>query len=272
MGEALGILGYLVPMERKTVAIENIRQSFRNMTDGESRRLLRRVYLHFGCMLLETPRIVKLARHNLHRYVIFENPEYLDDALRKGKGVFILAAHFGNWELMAAAVTIRWGGTAMIARPADYEPLNRMISEMRSRHGAIVIPKQHAMKPILQALKQNRIIGILLDQNVDWYEGVFVPFLGRWACTNKGLALITARTGTPVIPAFCVRAVDGRHRIIFEKELSLHSTADKAADVEENTAIFTRVIERYVLEHPDHWFWFHKRWKTRNYCEWRAER
>lgn len=272
MGNALGVLGYLLPMERKAVALENIRHSFKTMTGYESKRLLQKVYQHFGRMFLETSCILKLTSHNLDRYVIFENRESLNHALSKGKGVFILTAHFGNWEVMAAAVTIRWGKTAVIARPADFAPLDRMVNELRSWHGAQIIPKQRAMKPILQALKQNLIVGILLDQNVDWYEGVFVPFLGRWACTNKGLALITARTGTPVVPAFAVRAEDGRYRIVFEEELSLHNTGDKTADVEENTEIFTRMIERYVLKHPDHWFWFHKRWKTRNYCEWKGGR
>lgn len=270
MGEALGLLWYLVPMERKTVALENIRHSFKTMTLRECRRLLRKTYLHFGRMFVETPFILKLSPNNLDRYITFENPENLDRALEKGKGAFVLSAHYGNWELMAAAVTIRWGRTAMIARPADFGPLDRVMTELRSRHGAQIIPKQRAMKPILKALKQRFIIGILLDQNVDWYEGVFIPFLGRWACTNRGLALITARTETPVIPAFAVRGEDGRYQIVFEEELPLHKTGDTKADVDENTALFTRTIERYIIQHPDHWFWFHKRWKTRNYCEWKG--
>ena len=110
------------------------------------------------------------------------------------------------------------------------------------------------------------MVGILLDQNVDWYEGVFVPFLGKPACTNKGLALLARKTGAPVIPVFSVKQADGRYRIIFEKELPAIDTGGGTGDMEENTRQYNRVIERYVMRFPDHWFWFHRRWKTKPYC------
>ena len=271
-GKALGRLAYLIPMDRKRVALDNIRQSFPQMPEDEAKRLLRKVYVHFGRMLFEVPHILKLTPANLHRYVTFQGSENLAEALDKGKGVFILTAHFGNWELMAAAVTIIWHKVSVVARPADFEPFDRVINEIRGRHGARIIPKQRAMRQIMEAVKKVRIVGILLDQNVDWYEGVFVPFLGRWACANKGLALIAMRTGTPVIPAFPVRRQDGRYRIVLDKEIELQYTGDKGADVDANTEIFTRMIEKYVRTYPDHWFWFHKRWKTKNYCECRDGR
>jgi KDO2-lipid IV(A) lauroyltransferase len=267
-GKGLGIIAYLIPMSRKKVALENIEQSFNGMTEKEAKRLLRRVYMHFGRMFFEIPHITRLTSENLHHYVSFEGRENLEAAISKGKGVFVLTAHFGNWELMSAAMTILWNRSSVVVRPADFGPLDRVINELRSWHGADIIPKQRAMRQIMSAVKEKRLVGILLDQNVDWYEGAFVPFLGRWACTNKGLALIALRTGTPVIPAFPVRQKDGRYRIVLGKEIGLRNTGDKTADVDANTEIFTRIIEKYVRKYPDHWFWFHKRWKTKNYCEW----
>ncbi len=265
-GKGLGIVAYLFPMSRKKVALENIKQSFSGMTEKEAKRLLRKVYVHFGRMFFEIPHLMRLTPENLDHYVIFEGRENLERAIGKRKGVFVLTAHFGNWELMAAAMAILWNRSAVVVRPADFKPLDRVTNELRSWHGTDVIPKQKAMRQILNAVREKKLVGILLDQNVDWYEGAFVPFLGRWACTNKGLALIALRTGTPVIPAFSVRQNDGRYRIILGREIGLRNTGDKTADVEANTEIFTRIIEKYVKEYPDHWFWFHKRWKTKNYC------
>jgi KDO2-lipid IV(A) lauroyltransferase len=119
---------------------------------------------------------------------------------------------------------------------------------------------------MLEHLKRNRPIAILLDQNVDWYEGVFVKFFGEWACTNKGLAILARKTGAPVVPVFLVRKAEGGYRLVFEPEVALPRSGDKIKDIEESTAIFTRIIERYVRQHPDHWLWFHKRWKTRPTC------
>jgi Kdo2-lipid IVA lauroyltransferase/acyltransferase len=266
-GEALGLIAYLVPMSRKYVALENIRKSFPMMTETEARRLLRRVYTHFGRVFFEIPHILKLERDNLTDYVEFAGEENLEKALSKRKGVFILTAHFGNWEFMCAAASLKLGKVAVVARPLDFAPMDWVINGLRSRFGAAIIPHKEAARRIIGALRENKLVGILLDQKEDWYQGAFVPFFGRWACTNKGLAVLALRTGTPVVPAFSVKQADGRYRIIFDKEVNLQRTGDKLRDVEDNTEIFTRIIEKYVRRNPDHWFWFHKRWSTKNYCE-----
>ena len=179
----------------------------------------------------------------------------------------MLTGHFGNWELMSAAMALRFNANgAVVVRPADFAPADRLLTSLRSRFGTEIIAKKRAMKKLLAAKKENKVIGILLDQNVDWYEGVFVPFLGKSACSNKGLALVALRTGSPVVPSFSVRQPDGRYRIVFEDAVSLIRTGDKIKDIEENTALFTQIIGKYVSQYPDQWFWFHKRWKTRPYC------
>ena len=228
--------------------------------------LNRDVIVHFARMIFEVPHILRLNKRNVHKYVSFVHEERLKNALNKGKGVFLLTGHFGNWELMSAAISIYFDNLSVVVRPADSESLDRVLTKLRTRFGAGIIPKQKAMRKILDNINRKRIVGILLDQNVDWYAGVFVKFLGRWACTNKGLALLALKTGAPVIPVFPVRDEAGRYRIIFEDEVKLIRSGDKTKDIEENTALFTRVIEDYVKKYPDHWLWFHKRWKTLPYC------
>jgi KDO2-lipid IV(A) lauroyltransferase len=94
------------------------------------------------------------------------------------------------------------------------------------------------------------------------YDGVFVEFFGRPACTAKGLALIARRTDAPVVPAFIVREADGRHRLIVLPPVELSRTRDLQQDVVTNTARCTAVIERMVRRYPDQWLWMHRRWKT----------
>jgi Kdo2-lipid IVA lauroyltransferase/acyltransferase len=268
IGRGLGTIAFLIPMSRKKVALHNIRQSFPAITKREAKRLLRRVYLHFGQMFFEIPHIFRMTRNTLDRYVIFEGEENVVNALSRKKGVFLLTAHFGNWEFLCAAGSLRDRNLAVIARPADFKPLDRILSDIRSLFGTEVIPiRERALRRVWRALRENKPVGILLDQNVDWYDGVYVPFLDRWACTNKGLALIALITGTPVVPVFPIRQKDGRYRLVFEKEVELRRTGDRTRDVEDNTELFTSIIEKYVKKYPDHWFWFHRRWKTKNYCK-----
>jgi KDO2-lipid IV(A) lauroyltransferase len=267
-GRMLGRIFAALGTRRINSSLENLNYIFGDrMGEGKIYRLNKRVLMHFGEMLFEVPHILRLSHETLDRYVVFENEENLLYAMRKGKGVFVLTGHFGNWELMSAAITLCFAPDgAIVARPIDFSILDRLINHLRSRFGAEVIPKQRAMKSLLMAARKNKVVGILLDQNVDWYEGVFVQFLGRQACTSKGLALVAQKTGSSVVPAFSVRQSDGRYRVIFEKELELVNTGDKIRDLEENTALFSNIIEKYVRQYPDHWFWFHRRWKTKSYC------
>ncbi len=272
IGQSFGrILGRVlagVLKRRITSSLNNLRYVFGDtMPEAELIGLNGRIIAHFTQMLFEAPHILRLKPGNLSRYVVFENIDALSRAVEKGRGVFMLTGHFGNWELMSAATALRVRArNAVVVRPADFEPADRLLTTLRSRFGTEIIPKRRAMKKLLAVKKENRVIGILLDQNVAWYEGVFVPFLGKPACTNKGLALVALRTGSPVIPIFSVRQPDGRYRIIFEDEVVLKRTGDKIKDTEENTALFNQIIEKYVRRYPEHWFWFHKRWKTRPYC------
>jgi KDO2-lipid IV(A) lauroyltransferase len=267
LGKMLGTAFAMTPMERLSMSLEHIEKSFSDsMTQAEIKRLNRKVITHFAQMFFEVPHILRLNNGNLSNYVVFENEKNLLGALEKGKGVFFLTGHLGNWELMSAAVAVHFGvGGAVVARPIDFEPLERLMAGLRSRFGTEIIMKQRGMRRVLTTIKANKAVGILLDQNVAWYEGVFVKFFGRWACTNKGLALLALRTGSPVLPVFSARQKDGRYRIMFGKEVELIRTGDKTKDVEDNTARFTNVIEQYIRAYPDQYFWFHRRWKTRPY-------
>ena len=264
LGRFLGI-ATVGPMKS---SLNGLRMVFGDrMSEEQLRKLNRRVVLHFAQMLFEVPHIFKLNLKNLHRYVVFENEKAMIEALAKGKGCFFLTGHFGNWELMSAAVTLRFQTSGIaVARPADFAPVEELLMRLRTRFGTEIIPKKKAMKKLLRGTRENKAMGILLDQNVDWYEGVFVPFLGQLACTNKGLALIAMKTGSPVVPVFSVRQPDGRYRVVFENEVDLVRSGSKLSDTEENTALFNRIINKYIYWYPEQWFWFHKRWKTRPVC------
>lgn len=267
MGKTLGIIISMLPLARLRVSMENIRHTLgSSMTDSEVVRLNRGVYKHFGQTFFELAHIFRMNSKNLDKYVVFEGSENLSKALAKGQGVFMLSAHLGNWEMITAAVSIRFGGLSAIASPQHSPSVNRLINTIRTRFGMEVIPKKKGLKRMMSAVKQNRIVGILLDLNAKWDQGVFVDFLGRPSCTNKGLAIMALKMGTPVIPGFSIREKDGLYHIYLGEEVKLIRTGDRTRDIEENTALFTRIIESYVIKYPDQWLWVHRRWKTLPYC------
>ena len=212
---------------------------------------------------------------HLHRKGIFEennvatgsivDAEGLENcrkALEKGKGVLLFGAHFGNWELEAVAASLLLAPLAVIYRHLDSPFLDRLVLKVRSATGNIPLAKEHAMRAMLRTLNTNGMLGILIDQNVDWYEGVFVDYFGRPACTTNGLAILALHTGTPVLPGYMARLPNGRYRFVIGPEVEIVDTGDRDADVLANTQRFTKIIEETVRLYPDQWLWVHKRWKT----------
>ncbi|MBW2193548.1 MAG: lysophospholipid acyltransferase family protein, partial [Deltaproteobacteria bacterium] len=188
----------------------------------------------------------------------------------KGRGVLALTAHFGNWELLSVVGAMSGYPLAVLYRPLDFKPLDRFFVKLRTRFGGKMIPQKRALREVLRSLRKREIMVLLMDQNVDWYEGVFVDFMGRRACTNKGLALIALKSKAPVVPVFLVRQGEQFTAKILP-EIPLIKTGDKTKDVEENTARYNAAIASFLYQYPEQWFWVHQRWKTRPYHPWPRE-
>ncbi len=250
-----------VPRQR-LIAAYNLRRAFPEKSDAEIVRLSREVYRNLGIMAAEFFAIPLLTRENIGELVEAEGLEHCRRALEKGRGVLFFTAHFSNWELSAVAMSLLVKPVGAIYRPLDSGLLDRIVLRVRSATGNIPIPKERAMRAILRHLKQDGILGIMLDQNMAWNEGVFVDFFGRPACTTSGLALLALHTGAPVLPGYILRLPDGRYRLVIGPEVEITRSGDRDADILANTQRFTKVIEEIVRRYPEQWLWIHQRWKT----------
>ena len=140
--------------------------------------------------------------------------------------------------------------------------INRLWGGLRRKAGLNVIPSHNAYRACVRALKQNGLVGFMLDQNRPSNHGVFVDFFGRPASTTPGLAFMSAQTGAPVIPAFMRRTPNGRH--VLEVKPLLEPPPDRKPEtLLAWTATYTKIIEAEVRRYPDQWLWLHKRWKSR---------
>lgn len=265
----LGKIWYGLDPYHRRIALKNMWNAFgREKKAFEIKQMVRANFIQLVRVTLEIPSLLKLSRRNLDTYVEISGIENLMSALAGGKGVLVLTAHLGNWELMALAASIELNlPMNVMVRPLDSVPFDRVITEVRSRTGNRVLDKDKSAGIVSQMLNENQVIGILLDQNSSWYEGVYVPFFGKIACTNKGLAMFAMRYGAIVVPAFNVRQKDGRYRIMIEPPLELVRTGNISSDIVENTARFNAVIEKYIRMAPDNWLWVHRRWRLKEIPE-----
>ncbi len=255
------LFSYLVPRQRM-IALHNLRCAFPEKTDKEILNIARGVYRTMGIVAAEFFDIPKLTPENIREIVEPLGLENCEQALAKGRGVLLFSAHFGNWELEAAAIALLVKPAVVIYRPLDSPVLDSLVSRVRSASGNKPLPKENAMRSMLRTLHKNGMLGILIDQNVAWYEGVFVNYFGRPAATTNGLALLALHSGAPVLPAYLIRLPGGRYRLVIEPEMEIIDTGEREADIIANTQRFTKVIEDTVRKYPDQWLWVHQRWKT----------
>jgi len=263
MGGLLGSAVFRIDKRHQSVTLDNLRSSFKDKSEEEIYEIARSVFQNFGKSAIEFIRSERFFKDGIEKNFRIINIEAYDRALSKGKGLLLLTGHCGSWELLALAQSVRKPPFGVVARPMDNPYMEELVTKIRTRYGNFMIGKKWGMKEILKTVSDGGTVGILLDQNVARKEGVFVDFFGRPACTNKGMALIAARTKAPVIPAFIRRVDSGLHEIHIGDEIPLLDTGDKEADLTANTQAYTKAIENFIRQYPDQWFWVHRRWKTR---------
>ncbi|MGD0275018.1 MAG: lysophospholipid acyltransferase family protein [Syntrophales bacterium] len=259
-----GILRFFfaLSLKHRLIAIHNLRLAFPEKSFSEIRRIARGVYRNIGIVMAEFFDIPYLTEENIRQRITVEGLEHCREALRKNRGLLMFGAHFGNWELEAAAFAHLFQPIVAIYRPLDSAFLDHLVLQVRSLGGNMAVAKERAMRPMLRHLKNNDILGILIDQNMAVYEGVFVDFFGRTACTTDGLAHLALHTEAPVLPGYMARLPDGKYHFVIGEEVPIVRTGDRNADIIVNTQNFTRIIENVIRRYPDQWLWVHQRWKT----------
>ncbi|HKY33053.1 MAG TPA: lysophospholipid acyltransferase family protein [Candidatus Polarisedimenticolia bacterium] len=264
-GRGAGLAAWALDGRHRRVARENLRLAFgKSLSEAERRRLVRRVFSHFGMVAADCLTMTRLRPQDVDRLIEYEGVEHIRRAFLKGKGVFVFSGHFGNWEMVA--LMQGWLGypMAMVTRPLDNPRLDRLLREARAHSGNDVIAKRQAARAILRALRHGWCVAIVIDQDArGGGDPVFVDFFGRPAATTPALALLALKTGAPIVPVFGVPLPGGRHRITYLPEVAVERTGDRDADVLAITQRCTSLIEEQVRSRPECWLWLHQRWKRR---------
>ncbi len=262
-GELLGLLMYYVWKSRRTIAVDNLRTCAALgalSLSGSPEEVIRENFRNLGRSFIEIVRInCGTGRRILERTVV-KGMEHFEKARAKGKGVFLITGHCGNWELLAILASYRVAPISVVVRPLNNPYLNTFLVKARSRFGNKLIDKKGALRAILGTLKDGGCVGILMDQAVLPEEGYVTEFLGRGAWTTKMPALLARKTGAPAVAAF-IRRTESGHEITVHPEVVLSSNSDPEEAMKEDTKRFSGFIEDYIRENPSQWLWMHRRWK-----------
>ena len=265
-GGSLARLFFSVAGSRRRILEENLAAAFPEKNPQERARISRECVERLGATFMEFVESSDFSREEIEERVSVTGAEHLESARRRGKGVFLLSAHFGSWEIGAVRAGLLGEPIASVVRPLDNPLLELELARRRTRFGNRLIGKKDAAREILRALRRNETVAILIDQNVLAEEAIFVPFFGRVAATTPSLALFQLKTDAAVVPVFTWPEGSGRYRLAFEKPIlasDFESVSDRGERVRLATARYTAATEAVVREYPAAWLWMHNRWRTR---------
>jgi KDO2-lipid IV(A) lauroyltransferase len=262
-GAAIGRAAFRLDRRHRQVVLENLRQALPGQhTEAERRSLAQSVFEHLGRTAVDTAR----ARRHLDpadpAQAAFDGIERLREGKARGKGVLTLSAHLGPWELIPAIGAHQFEPVSLVARPLDNPWLDGYVNARRAWGGNRVLSKKDSGRAILQALRRGETVGMLIDQHIREADGVIVPFFGRPASTAVAPAVIALRSEAAVFAMGIHRVAPGRYRLCVGEEVRPSRTGDLRLDLVRTTAAFNAALERLIREHPEQWFWVHRRWKT----------
>jgi KDO2-lipid IV(A) lauroyltransferase len=264
VGSAVGAVAFTILGRLRKVGLTNLELAFPERSAAEREQILRRLYRNLGWLLAEFCQMPRYTPDNTRSFIRYEGLERYFAARDRGKGVLILTGHLGAWELSSYYHSLMGHPMSMVIRRLDNARVDKLVNDIRCRHGNRVLHKDDFARGLLAAMRQGETVGILLDTNMTPPQGSFVPFFGRLACTANGMARVALRTGAAVLHGFMLwEEAEQKYVLHFGEAIDLVSTGNDEQDALENTARFTEVIENWIRRYPDQWLWVHRRWKTR---------
>jgi Kdo2-lipid IVA lauroyltransferase/acyltransferase len=177
-----------------------------------------------------------------------------------GKPAVIIAAHLANFEILGV-VARKFGLKSVLPfrAPGNFRMAEDVLARREALMGHLVENSRGASFEIAAALDRGEHLGMLVDQRLG--GGIDLPFFGRPALTNPLAAKFAHQYDCPVHGARTIRMPGGRLHLELTPPIALPRDAEGLIDVVAATAAINLIVEGWVREHPDQWFWLHDRWR-----------
>lgn len=263
VGKTLGSIAYLCVRRHRKIALGSLSIAFPDKSLKENKKIVRNFFIFMAQGTFELLHFLKNPAELGNTRI--QGQKHLDEALKKKRGVILLTAHLGNFPLMSLKLA-KAGYTAnVVIRQMRDTSANNYFHNLRIAGGVKTIcslPRRQCIRGILNALRNNEVVIMLMDQNFG-SGGVWVKFFNKLAATPIGPIVLAARAKAAVVPAYIYREGKGKHCIKVFPQEELISLDNKQEAVLLNAIKFTRMIEGWIREFPCQWPWIHRRWKSR---------
>ncbi len=255
----LADLHYFFAFRDRRFVKANLRIIFPEKSNQELRKISRKVFRNFAKYLVDFFRFEKLNRQYIDKNIKLENLHYFDAALAKGKGVIVLSAHLGNWELGAVVVAQMGYPFWVVALPHKTKKVNDFFDAQRNRKGVKVIPLGKAVRSCISEFRNNHMVALAADRDFT-EKGILIDFFGLPTHFPEGPAALSLMTGASIVPAFMLRNPDDSFTLRIEKPVEFSPAGDKVKDLAGLITVYNKIFEDYIRRYPEQWYVFRRFW------------
>ena len=239
---------------RRKEARKNIAIAFPRYFEARRELILKNSYIFF---IRNTMQFLSFPKGFQNADLTINGKEYLDKALTKKKGVILVTGHFGVWEIMLAWFGLNQYSMLVVGQKQKNSGADTFVNQLRENTGIKMIPRKSSLEFMYEALARNNILTLASDQDAK-KRGVFVKFFNLPASTPKGAGRFHLEYGSPLIFVTCHLERPNNHVIDI-----LPIPTDSNSNIASITQSFTLMLENIITAYPEQYFWFHRRWKTK---------
>lgn len=264
IGGVLALTACAVDFRRRRVIRENLLLAFAgaDLDESERRRIASAVYRHWGTLMADIPYLLRTVRRD--NWTSFTDLAALEPLRRlhaEGRGVILVTGHLGNPEFGGWLAALVGLPIHSVANLQTNPWVNRLLEQLRTSSGQRILYSEGALRQGRQVLERGEIVAFLADLN-GRREGLSINFFGHEASTMQGPAVLSVRTGAPILPVVVVREGPGpRYRVAYGEPIRRVPGAPPASEIHRVTQAYTSALERFIRLWPEQWVWFHRRWK-----------
>lgn len=255
-------LAYFVNIEHKKYAKANLDFVYGDSISEERKyEIIKESYRNLVYNFYEFIENQTLDIKGFEQKITVENEHFILDAIKNNRKIILITGHYGNWEYGSTFVPLKYGPTTMVGRPMNNKYFNAELDATRTRNNTQMLAKKGASQGFVKALKNNRMIGIVVDQHNG--NGIEVEFLGHRVKQVSSSSRLAVKFDAVILPLFFTMDGFGKYTAKFYEPI------DPRDHVNENqifhlTQAQADVISKHVLNKPEQWFWQHRRFKERH--------
>ncbi|MEA2049807.1 MAG: lipid A biosynthesis lauroyl acyltransferase [Campylobacterota bacterium] len=260
--DKLASLIYLVNKEHKKYAKANLDLVYGDtISENRKKEIIKASYTNLVYNLYEFIENQTLCLEQFNDKIDVKNEDFILDALKNNRKIILITAHYGNWEYGNSFIPLKYAPTTMVGRPMNNKYLNKELDEARTRNNTEMLSKRDASRGLVKALKNNRILGLVVDQHNR--SGIDVNFFGQKVKQADSVARLAIKFDAIILPLFFTMESFGKYKASFYEPLDPrnYSSDDK---IKELTQAQADVMQKHILLKPEQWFWQHKRFKEYN--------